>query len=110
MRPDEILSSEGQIILRMVGVGKARRVLGSDISICCVKEHITGRKACEAKKWANLEGWAIAHPYLTRLRPLFDNTSAIVNDVGRALRFLCTDTFKKKKLERAVANAQIELC
>ncbi|KAL0630459.1 hypothetical protein Q9L58_010693, partial [Maublancomyces gigas] len=97
MRPDEILSSEAQIILGMVGAGKAWSALRFDISAYCVKEDITGRKACGAKKWAALEGWAIAHPYLKRLKPLFDNPSASQNDVRRALRFLCTDTLKKKK-------------
>ncbi|KAL0631140.1 hypothetical protein Q9L58_010004 [Maublancomyces gigas] len=107
MRPGEILNSEAQIILAMVGAGKAWSALRFNISAYCVKEDITGRKACGAKKWAALEGWAIAHPYLKRLKPLFDNPSAIGNDVRRAVRFLCSDTLKKKKQGRAVADAQM---
>ncbi|KAL0632415.1 hypothetical protein Q9L58_008701 [Maublancomyces gigas] len=94
MRPDEILISDAEIILGMVSAAKTWSALRFDISAYRVKEDITSRKMWRAKKWAALEVLLIAHPYLKRLKPLFDNPSAIGNDVLRVVRFLCTDTLK----------------
>lgn len=68
MRPDELLITKVQIILGMVGAGKACSARRFNISAYCVKQDITGRKVCGAEKWASLEGWAFAHTYLHRLK------------------------------------------
>lgn len=82
-------------------------MLRFDISAYCVKEDITGRNAFWAKKWAALEWWAIANPYLWLLKPLLNNPSTIGNDGCRALRFLCTDKLIMNKQGRAIADVQL---
>ncbi|KAL0630636.1 hypothetical protein Q9L58_010517 [Maublancomyces gigas] len=90
----------------MVGVGKAWSALWLDIAGYCVKTSITGRMACRAMKWAAVQGWAIAHRYLNRLKSLYYNHSPIWNEVRRALRFLYPDTWKNKKQGKSVVDGE----
>lgn len=83
-----MLSSDTQAVVDMVDVGKSSSALRSFNSAYFAQQGILGMKACEREKWVPLENWTIGHRYLKRMKPMFDNPSAVGNNVRRGIKFL----------------------